>query len=376
MKKVLDQDHYRKFTITGLMVVLMVILLIIWFNRPGETSGSISTAGTRVGVILLGTRDDKCWNQSHFQGLEKARKTLGLDITYKEAVPPTEESRKVIEGLISAGNQIIIVDSSAYSQYVIEASERHPEVYFFHAAGFVTKDNLMTYFGKIYEMRYLTGIVAGLQTKTGQIGYVAPFSQPEVIRGIDAFTLGVRQVNPDAVVYVKWTGSWNNDSVTRQVTGDLLKGRDIDVLTMHSDSLMPLSVAEEEGIWSIGYNMDNAASYPKSFLTASVWNWGDFYTEQIRNCVNGKFMGKSYWEGASTGMVDLAPLSKNVNREVKKQLPFYKRAVTNGTLNVFYGPIYDQEGKEIVGKAECVPDEVLLRTLDVFVEGVVIDEDQ
>ncbi|MCR4868047.1 MAG: BMP family ABC transporter substrate-binding protein [Lachnospiraceae bacterium] len=374
-KSTIDQDRYRKYTLIGLMAILAIILLIIFFTRPGEVPGSISTDGTKVGVIMLGPRDDKCWNQSHFQGLEEARRKLNLDVTYKETVPPTEASREVIEELIASGNQIIIVDSSAYSQYVIEAAERHPEVFFFHATGFVTKDNLLTYFGKIYEMRYLTGIVAGLQTKTNEIGYVAPFSHPEVIRGIDAFTLGVRKVNKNAKVYVKWTNSWNNDGVTEKATRDLLSHHEIDVLTMHSDSLKPLEVAEEQGIYSIGYNMDNSKSYPKSFLTAPIWNWGDFYTEQIRNCVNGKFKGKSYWEGVDKGMVDLAPLSKNVSSKVKERITVYKRAMTDGTLNVFYGPIRDQEGNQIVDKGECISDEVLLRTLDIFVEGVVMDED-
>ena len=220
-------------------------------------------------------------------------------------------------------------------------------------------------------MRYLSGIVAGLQTETNEIGYVAAYPIPEVNRGINAFTLGVRQVNPDAHVYVEWTQSWTGDAEAEEATEKLLDEHSIDVITIHTDTNRTLEIAEEQGIWCIGYNMDNIETYPDTFLTAPVFEWENFYELHILECLQGKFIGKHYWDGAETNIVSLAPLSRNVKPGIQKEVEAASRKFLSGTFDVFYGPIADTEGNIRICEMESMTDAEMLNAFDWYVEGVV-----
>jgi len=224
-------------------------------------------------------------------------------------------------------------------------------------------------------MRYLTGIAAGLQTKTNEIGYVAAFPIPEVNRGLNAFTLGVKSVNPDAKVYVRWINSWNSDDVTAKVTEELLGDRNIDVLAMHTDSVEPLRIANEKNVMSIGYNIDNSSLYPDTYLTAAVWDWEKYYTPHIQKCLQGKFEGVNCWESSDTGIISIAPLSDKVHSDIEKKIQQELERLNSGTFDVFYGPIYDNAGNLRIAQGESMTDNAMLNEFDWYVEGVVIDEE-
>ena len=256
----------------------------------------------------------------------------------------------------------------------MEIAKKYPDKYFLHAAGNLVADNYSSYFGRIYQCRYLSGIVAGLQTKTDEIGYVAAFEIPEVNRGINAFTLGVKSVNKDAKVYVDWCKSWIGDKEAEDSTNRLIKNHDIDVLAMHTDSLKPLEIAEEKGIWSVGYNLDNSDKFPKTYLTAPIWKWENFYEPRIRECIYNKFKGKNYWDGYETGIVALAPLTDNVVKGVEAKVKKAQEKFMTGTYDVFYGPIKDNKGKLRVKKEESMSDDTMLNEFDWFVEGVEMNE--
>ena len=268
--------------------------------------------------------------------------------------------------------KIIIANSFGFGDAVTAAAEKYPEIYFLHATGVGEGKNLSTYFGRMYQIRYVSGIVAGLQTETGKIGYVAAFPISEVNRGINAFTLGVRSVNPDAEVYVSWINSWTDDEATEAATYQLLEKYDIDVLAMHTDSVRPL---ETEGIMSVGYNVDNSKNFPNTYLTAAVWDWENFYMPTILKCLQGKFTGKHYWEGVSTGIVSLAPLTSLVHAEVQEKVAVELERLNSGTYDVFYGPIVDRDGKLRIAEEESMTDNAMLNEFDWYVEGVVIDEE-
>lgn len=214
---------------------IAAILIVIFVTRGKEVDTDVTKEKTRVGLILNGTKDDHSWSQSHYEGIMEAAENLNLEVLYRESVPATEECREVMEEFAEAGCRIIITDSYNYGEYELAEAEEHPEIYYYHATGVEESDNLATYFGRIYQMRYLTGIVAGLQTETNEIGYVAAFPLSEVNRGLNAFTLGVRSVNPDAVVYVEWSNSWTDYDATRAAAETLIASHDIDVLAMHTD---------------------------------------------------------------------------------------------------------------------------------------------
>lgn len=364
----------KKISIIGSFILAFIIIGIITINGA-QRDTQVTKEKTKVGVLLNGECKDKSWGQSHYEGLELTANQLNLDLHYVENTPETEECLAIIDGLIMDGCEIIICNSFNYGEWMIQAAEKYPDICFFHATGVVDSKNLTTYFGRIYQMRYLSGIVAGMQTETNQIGYVAAFPISEVNRGINAFTLGVRAVNPEATVYVEWSETWTDDEKTAEAaTGLLDKNRQIDVLAMHTDSLAVLDIAEERGIWSIGYNYDNSESYPNTYLTAPVWDWENFYTPRLLECLQGKFKGDNYWVGVEEGIVSLAPLTANVKEGIEDEIKKELDRIQSGEFDVFYGPVKDQDGNIRVEKGENMSDEVLLNRFDWYVEGVAFYE--
>ncbi len=355
-------------------IIIIAIVAGIFFIQISEADTEITDKTTRVGLILNGKRDDHNWGQSHFDGLSKTAKELNLDIRYKEDVT-VDVISSIIDSLVEDGCEIVIANSFEFGDAMVAASKKYPEIYFYHATGVSSDRNLTSYFGRMYQIRYLTGIVAGLQTETDEIGYVAAFPISEVNRGINAFTLGVRKVNPDAKVYVKWTNSWTENDLTATATNELINDHNIDVLAMHTDSLMALEIADEHNILSIGYNVDNSASYPNTFLTAAIWDWEKFYTPNILRCLQGKFEGAHYWEGIETGIISLAPFSSKVKEGTSDAVDAEIKRLNSGTFDVFYGPIKDQDGTIRISEGESMTDDVMLNKFDWYVEGVIIDEE-
>ncbi|MCH5262125.1 MAG: BMP family ABC transporter substrate-binding protein [Lachnospiraceae bacterium] len=351
--------------------ILGIIIIGIIMISVRETDVEVTKERTKVGFILNGTIDDHSWGQSHYEGMELCADSLNLEVYYRENVPADESCKEYIQELIDEGCEIIICNSFGFGEYALEMAKEHREIYFFHATGVEESVNLATYFGRIYQMRYLSGIVAGLQTKTDEIGYVAAYPIPEVNRGINAFTLGVRAVNPDAFVYVEWTQSWTGDAEAEAATEKLLDSHNIDVVTIHTDTNRTLEIAEERGVWCIGYNMDNYELYPNTFLTAPIFEWENFYEPHILECLQGKFAGKHYWDGAETGIVSLAPLSRNVEPGIQKEVEAANQKFLSGTFDVFYGPITDADGNVRVREMECMTDAEMLNAFNWYVEGVV-----
>lgn len=347
-----------------------IIVAGIVFISVRSIDTEVTKQETRVGFILNGSIDDHSWGQSHYEGMEQCADKLNLEVDYRENVPDDERCVDEMEELIGQGCRIIVCNSFGYGRYVSQVAEKHRDILFFHTAGVEEAGNLATYFGRIYQMRYLSGIVAGLQTETNEIGYVAAYPISEVNRGINAFALGVREVNPEAQVYVEWTDSWTDDAAAESATCRLLDSHDIDVLTIHTDTNRTLEIAQERGIWSIGYNMDNTKLYPDTFLTAPVFAWENFYEPHMLECLQGKFSGRHYWEGAESGIVALAPLSKNVKPGIAQAVERARAELLSGTRDVFYGPVRDVDGNMRIGEMECMTDEDMLNAFDWYVEGV------
>ena len=363
----------KKILMTIIIFACVIIAGIFWiqFNRQ-ETD--ITKTSTKVGFILNGTVTDRSWGESHYNGMVKSAEELNLDVVYKENVPETEACLEVMEQLIAEECKIIICNSFGYGTWELECAKKHPEIYFFHATGVEEADNMATYFGRIYQMRYLSGIVAGLQTKTNEIGYVAAMPIAEVNRGINAFTLGVRLVNPEATVYVKWSNSWTGEDENGKAASELIAEHNIDVLAMHSDAMSPMEIADKNDIWIIGYNVDNSDIFPDTYLTAPVWNWEKFYEPRILECLQGKFRGIHYWEGVETGIVSLSPFTKNVKPGISEKVEEERIRLMNGTFDVFYGPITDNEGNIRVKEGQSMTDAAMLNDFFWYVEGVVADE--
>jgi basic membrane protein A len=355
----------RKFLLLILSLVL-VLSMVACGTEGDQPSGE--EEDLTVGFIYVGPIGDGGYTYAHDQGRLYLEDNLNVNTIYKESVPETQEVEQEIRNMIDQGAKAIFATSFGYMDYVAKVSEDYPEVAFFHCSGYKTTDNLATYFGRIYQPRYLSGIVAGLKTETNNIGYVAAYPIPEVIRGINAFTLGVQSVNPDAVVRVKWTSTWY-DPATEKEAAVALIDEGADIIAQHQDTTGPQQAAEERGVYSIGYNTDMAEMAPEAYMTAPIWNWGPYYVEQVQNVIDGNFQSHQYWGGMEDDVVKLAPLTELSPEGAEEAVEEAKEKILNDELIIFEGPIYDQEGNLKVEEGQQMTDEEMLNMMW-FVEGI------
>jgi basic membrane protein A len=251
---------------------------------------------------------------------------------------------------------------------VQNVAARHPDVIFMHCSGYKRADNVGTYFGRIYQPRYLSGLVAGSMTKSGVIGYIAAYPIPEVIRGLDAFALGVRKANPKAEIKVVWLFSWLDPAKEKEAAKALYDMK-ADVIGMHADTGAAPQAAEELGIYVIGYNNDMSNYAPTKHLTSPVWRWDIAYNHTLKQIQDGTWKSEDIWWGLKEGMVDLAPYGKDVPENVKALVESEKQKILSGEWDVFYGPIKDQNGGIKVPDGSKLTDEEML-SLDWYVEGI------
>ena len=379
--------------LTALMLTIVFVCMAILSgcglsatNNSENSSASTSTAsgstaagssasdgnGLKVGFIYIGSVGDVGYTYAHDQGrlyLEKTLKDKGVTTVKVENVPETAEVEKSINNLIDQGCKAIFATSYGYMDFVEKAAKEHPDVKFFHCSGYKSNTtNFVNYFGQIEEGRYLSGIVAGLKTKTNKIGYVAAMQIPEVIRGIDFFTLGVRSVNPNAVVSVKWTNTWYDPQVEKDAATALLNEGN-DVIAQHQDSTASQIAAQEKNAFAIGYNSDSSKAAPKAYLTAPVWNWGVYYVDQVQKILDGTWKAENYLGGMKDGVVDIGPMSDLVEADIKAKVEEAKKKILDGSLNVLAGPIKDQTGAVKIpeGKVMTVEEQ---QSCKWFVEGV------
>jgi basic membrane protein A len=213
-------------------------------------------------------------------------------------------------------------------------------------------------------------MVSGLMTKTGQIGYVAAYPIPEVIRGINAFTLGARAVNPEAQVRVLWVGQWFGAAKEREAALKLIE-TGADVLASHQDSPFTLgAVAEEKGVYFAGYHSDAGQFGPEAHLVSAVWNWAPYYQTVIEAVRSGTWKSESVWLGMQNGAVDISPYGSSVPQEARAVVDARKQEIMDGRYVVFQGPVRDQKGKVRIAEGDIPADQELL-ALDWFVEGVI-----
>jgi len=367
MAKISAMVSITLFSILGLTIIIILNV------TGGGAIGAAESESTRVGLILNGVSDDRSWGQSHYDSLMRISGELNLVVVCRENVPEDERCADVIADLVENEKcSVVIADSYGFGDQIEKAADKYRNIYFFHTAGSGSGRNLCSYFGRMYQYRYLSGIIAGLQTKTNTIGYTAAFPIDEVNRGISAFALGVRSVNPEAQIVVSFCGSWTDEDSARVCSEKLITGYGADVLAMHTNSLSPLEVADKYGIWSIGYNLDNSASFPDSCLTACVWEWDSYYKEQILACIQGKFHGEHKWLGMESGIMKLVDPAAvgNAKSGYEEYLRSAEKRFRERSFDVFYGPVTDNEGVLRVPEGESMSDSALLDSFGWYAEGV------
>ncbi len=364
------------FSTSVLLPALAGILLLACGGTEeapvAEEAATTTAAGgvpVKAAFVYVSPVGDAGWTLAHDGGRQAIDALDYVETAYTEAVPEGADAERTISQYVRNGYNLIFTTSFGYMDPTINVAKSNPGVTFMHCSGFKTADNVGTYFGRIYQPRYLTGMIAGKMTTSNTIGYVAAHPIPEVIRGINAFALGVQSVNPEAKVHVVWTQTWYDPAKEREAAESLL---DVgaDVIAQHQDTPAPQQAAEKRGHYSLGYNSDMSSFAPKAHLTAPVWNWEVVYKKVAEEVHNGTWASGQYWGGLADGVVDLAPYSDLVPQDVRDLVEAKRAEIVAGTWDVFTGPINNQAGEPMVKGGERMADGDMLG-MSVFVEGVV-----
>lgn len=310
----------------------------------------------KVGVIHIGDpAAGSGYTYTHDLGIQEMQKNLGLadnQIIRKNNVSDSDPTaiETAIRECIEEGANIIFGTSWGYMDTMEALAEEYPDVIFSHASGYKSNGtNMNNYFGRIYQARYLSGIVAGKKTKSNIVGYVAAMGQDnsEVTGGVDAFAMGVYSVNPNAKVYVKVTNSWY-DPEGESAAAQALIDEGCDVIAQHCDTSNPQTVAEKAGVWGIGYNSDMSKDAPKATLTSVMWNWGVYYTWAVQQVIDGTWTDENYYGGMKEGLVTLAPLSADLVADgTQEAVKAAEDKILSGECNVFDGVIETNDGKTV-----------------------------
>ncbi|HDQ13402.1 MAG TPA: BMP family ABC transporter substrate-binding protein [Sediminispirochaeta sp.] len=360
-----------------MLFVALVAISVVYGGGAQEEGGQAAPTETseeeplKVAFVYISIPGDLGWTYEHDRGRKYMVDQLGdqVETTYIENVPEGPDAARIFRQYAQQGYDMIFANSFGYMDPMYEVAQEFPDVIFEHCSGYKTADNMATYFGRMYQARYLSGIVAGEMTEVDKIGYVAAFPIPEVIRGINAFTLGVRKVNPDAKVQVVWTNTWYDPVKEREAAVALLDDG-VDIVTQHQDTTEPQKAAAERGKLSIGYDSDMGKFVGETVLVSPIWNWGPYYAEQAQAAIDGTWVSHSFWGGIDGGTVKLSGFSDLVPQEVRDDVAAERERITSGEWDVFYGPFKNQKGEEVIPAGEQLSDEEMLN-MNYFVEGVV-----
>ena len=326
---------------TKLLIALLAVLAML-AAACGSDDDTATGSDVKAAFIMVAPVGDAGWNFMHNEGRLGAAEAAGVETAFVDAIPEGgAEFNDAVQTFIDDGYDIIFGTSFGYQEAMLEFAGNNPDVVFEHVSGFLMNDtNMGNTFGRIYQPRYIAGMAAGAATDSDRIGYVAAFPIPEVIRGINAFSLGVKRTNPDAVVEVAWTSTWFDPGVEGNAAQALIDSG-ADVLTMHQDSTATGQAITDAGGTFIGYHSDMSEQVD-SYLTAPVWNWTPRFTDVIEAVKDDSFTPESWWGGMADGVVDIeipdsSPVAGEMN-DVKQQ-------ILDGEFDVFdQGQIVGQDG--------------------------------
>ncbi len=352
--------------------VLKIVLCIsaMAFIFTGFIPSLFAQDKLKVGFVYVSPIGDAGWTYQHDLGRIAMEKNLGNRVSTKfiESVPEGAEAERVIRDLAKSGYGLIFTTSFGYMNPTLKVAKLFPKTIFEHSTGYKQSRNVGTYMSRFYEGRYLTGIIAGKMTKSNELGYVAAFPIPEVIRGINSFTLGAKSVNPDIKVKVIWVNSWFDPGKEREASEALID-QGVDVVTHHTDSTAPTMTAEEKGVFSIGYHSDMSKYGPNAHLTATTHVWDAYYTKVAKSVLDKTWKPEAVWGGIKDGMIELAPINKKVPADVVALVEKTSKSIADGSFHPFSGPIKKQDGSMAVDAGKNLTDNDLLG-MNYYVEGV------
>ncbi len=346
-----------------LLIALSAVLAV------GTASSAMAQEKTKACFLYIGSKTDGGWSQAHDLGRQQVEKELGdkVETSFVENVPEGPDAERTIERLARSGCAIVFTTSFGFMDQTLAVASKFPDVKFEHATGYKTAPNLATYNSRFYEGRYIQGQIAAKMSKKGLAGYIASVPIPEVVMGINAFTLGAQSVNPDFKLKVVWANTWF-DAGKEADAAKVLIDQGVDIITQHTDSTGPMQVAAERGIPAFGQASDMIQAGPKTQLTAIVDTWGPYYVKRVKAVMDGTWKAESIWDGLKDGILTMAPYT-NMPDDVKKMAEDTEARIRSGELKPFTGPVKKQDGTEWLKAAESSDDGTLLG-MNFYVAGV------
>ncbi len=379
-------------------------------DAPAASTGDntpATGADFKVGAIYINSKNDTAgYTFAHHNGITTAMKNLGMDVNSQlvivdEVAEDAEQVYTAVDTLVGEDCDIIFGISFGYMPYMADKAEEYTDVIFSHGTGYMSNEtNFNNYFGRAYQARYLSGVVAGmksLEMGNNEVGYVAAFGTEyaETASGINGFAMGVLAVNPEATIYVKNLGAWADELNEYAFAEELINTYGCGIIAQHCDSAQPQLAAENKGMFGCGYNSDMTKDAPKAHLTAAVWNWDVYYQTAIEAAMAcegdaSQFVtemgGSAYYGGLAENFVDISPLTDNCAEGTQEVVDAVKAMMVNGEWDVFSGvkleikdgtitkvdaDLKDNAGNVIVpAGGASVEDSVITGTMNYFVEGV------
>ncbi|MCI5946504.1 MAG: BMP family ABC transporter substrate-binding protein [Oscillospiraceae bacterium] len=356
-------------------------------NGSADTASDSASASTiqyakediKIGVIHIGNpADGSGYSYTHDVGIQDMQAALGLSddqIIRKNNVSdgdPTATETAIRE-CIEAGCNIIFGTSWGYMDTMEALADEFPNVVFSHGTGYKNNGkNMNNYFGRIYQARYLSGIVAGMKTESNLIGYVAAMGSEnsEVTGGIDAFAIGVASVNPDAKIYVKVTNSWYSPTEETNAAKALI-AEGCDVIAQHCDTPNPQLEAESANVWGVGYNSDMIKDAPGATLTSVEWHWGAYYTQAVQQVIDGTWNCENYFGGMADGLLDISDLNSALcTDEMQAKVDEARNEILNNGFNVFDGVLETNDGSTVGEEGSTLDDATIKGGINWYYKNV------
>ena len=356
--------------------------LVIYPKKPELKlildSGGIRSKKTVIGKILpsnkeelkvafLHTRSDKLssWTYAHELGRDYAEEKLHKQIKTKAYyLQDFQNDEEMMKQAIVDGNELIFTTSPSLLDVSKKYAVKYPKIKILNCSLNTNCSHVRTYYGRFYEAKFLTGMIAGIMTAKNEIVYIADYPLYGMIANINAFALGVKMVNPNAKIYLEWSTMKNNK------INDLMKNEDISVVS-DQDMIMPSKDSDHFGLYL------KSKGKLKNHLAMPVWNWGVFYEKIIRSVINDTwkkdaqkmaYESLNYWCGISSGMIDVI-CSAKIPPRTRQLVSLLKQAVSDGTFHPFSGEITSQEGtKHSNDENGITPKEIV--TMDWLVDNI------
>ncbi|MGG7565952.1 BMP family ABC transporter substrate-binding protein [Rhodovulum sp. DZ06] len=324
----------------------------------------------KVGFIYVGPVGDFGWSYEHDQARQAVEAEFGdkVQTSYLENIPEGPDAERALRQMAQSGHDLIFTTSFGFMNPTLKVAKQFPNVKFEHATGYKRAANVSTYSSRFYEGRHVIGLIAGQMTKSNTIGYIASFPIPEVVRGINAAYLAAKSVNPDVQFKIIWVNTWFDPGKEADAANALID-QGADVIMQHTDSPAAMTIAEEKGIYAFGQASDMAQFGPTARLSSIIDNWAPYYIERVKAALDGTWESTDTWGGIDTGMVEIGAFADTIPEEIRAQAAAAAKAIEEGALHPFTGPINKQDGSVWLAEGETADDGTLLG-MNFYVEGI------